>query len=700
MYSVLKHLILILMLCSVVIVSAKHSKRLSVGVNVQFPPYEYLDDEKHVVGSNIDILDDVSKDSGFHFKLVWGESNVIRSKFEKGELQMLSGFCKTPQLEKKYLFTVPFSYITYAVFIRNDSETVTNWNDLSRKQVLIEYGSVVEEFLTEKGIAAKYLYTSSFRDALEKLSYGIGDAVVIPKIQGYMYIAQFRWDNLTDVNSPSVTLPYCFVLPLGYEDTRNKINQSLFKLEETGQMRNSQNKWLGVYKRETTTLERHTGFYRGLLIVIVFGLLTIGIFIVSLVKRIRQQKNYLALQLAERNNYEKEFNQRHKLFVTGPIIFLKWNDSKREMFDSISDNFAVFGYDPTDIMSGKIPFRNIIHPDDLEWILFQRQQHLDRREFIYYQIYRIVCPLIGDVDTSNDVVNTWHERNIALNNLNTVQIRWVFDYTVVLPDEVSNSYHFYGYLLDITKQKAFESALFQKHSDAQVAINIKDIFLTSISVEINSPLNALIGLARKVSDKDLTEEQSSSLHTISDSALHLKQILQQIHDFLNILKGSMGSVPQWYVLKSLIEPIITEFQIKIASKQLAFEYNEFQPSALVFLDSDWFQKIIRIVLDNAVKFTQEGKIELMVDLVRKSPDKAELLVKIADTGVGIPKDKLNLIMEPFTQVDETYTRRFGGIGLGLSIARNLLIQMNGLIQIDSKPNQGTSIELRFPVDTK
>jgi len=406
------------------------------------------------------------------------------------------------------------------------------------------------------------------------------------------------------------------------------------------------------------------------------------------------------MQVAERNNYEKEFNLRHQLFVTGPIVFLKWSDTGRMMFDSISANFSIFGYNPLDLLKGRIPYRNIIHPDDLERVLLERQHHLERKEFSYSQTYRIICPSTEQDNPETEIVNAWHDRNYFLTDINTVQIKWIFEYTVILQDEVSKTNHFYGYILDITGQKSVENELLKQHQAAQVAINTKDIFLTSISVEINSPLNALIGLSRKISNENLDDLQTSCVETITTSALRLKQILQQIHDFLNILKGSIGSLSQWYVLKRLIEPVITEFQIKIASKKIAFEYNEFQPTALVYLDADWFQKILRIVMDNAVKFTEEGKIELTVDVARNKDALDELVVKISDTGIGIPEDKLQIIMEPFSQADETHTRRFGGIGLGLSIARNLLAQMNGIIVIQSTPNVGTNIELHLPIKTR
>jgi two-component system sensor histidine kinase EvgS len=690
-------LALIILLSSAAFVSAKHHRHIVVGFNNQFPPYEYLNTKHHIEGSNVDIIKALGKDAGYRFSFVSNDWNIIRQEFDAGKIQILAGFIKTPEREKKYLFTNPHSYVHYSVFIRIGSQPLLDWKDLAGKQILLESGNVVEEIIKSKGISVIPLYESNFQEALEKLSIGTGDVVVMPKIQGYHYIAKYRLDNLMEVQSLGEAMPYCIALPLGYEDVRDNLNKSLARLTSNYQLRDSQSKWFGAFETKVSVLDVHSKYYKLILFVLIVGLFIIALLIHYLGKRIKQQKKYLALQILERSNYEKEFNLRHQLFVTGPIIFLKWNDVKREMFDSISNNFAMFGYDSNDILNGKIQYRSIIHPEDLEWILRQRQQHLDNHEHSYYQIYRIICPPQSD-DANNSVVNLWHDRNVALANVNTVQIRWVFDYTVIMPDDISNTIHFYGFLLDITKQKVYEAELLKQHQEAHTAINTKDIFLTSISAEINSPLNALIGLARKISDKNLDEEQVSSLQVITDSAKHLKLILQQIHDFLNILKGSIGSVPKWFVLRRLIEPIVTEFQIRIAGKGITFEHSEYQPTALVFLDSDWFQKVVRIVLDNAVKFTQEGKIVLTVDLIQKSPTSGELVVRISDTGVGIPEDKVHMIMEPFTQADETFTRRFGGIGLGLSIARNLLIQMNGIIRITNNEPKGTIVELIFPVD--
>jgi len=695
-----KALILILGLCSLLQLGSLKGKTYKIGVNCQFPPYEFMDEHGRISGANIDMLRALEKDTGILFKPVCDDWSTVLEKFQKGEIELLAGLVMTEERRQKYLFTTPHTFIHYSLFVRKGGSSFHNWQDLNGKQLLAETGSVSEEIIRNKGLSVKFLYTPSYSEAMQKLSNGTADAVLMPKIPGYYYISKLNLDNLIEAQTLGEALPYCIALPLGYEGLRDELNQSLIRLMSNFSLRKSQNKWFGIYSSDVSAIETHNFFYNYLFYGLIAGLIAIALFIYLLVKRINQQKKYLAMQIAERTNNETEYNQRHQLFVNGPIVFLKWNDYKREMFDSISDNFSRFGYDPSDLICGKLKYRNLIHPDDLDRVLLERQKHLERQEFNYYQIYRIICPPLPDDEAADEIVNLWHERNHVLANVNTAVVRWVFDYTVVIPDEIPSTYHYYGYLLDISRQKQIENELLKQHQSAQVAMNTKDIFLTSISIEINSPLNALIGLIRKVKDKELSEEQTTDLQTITESALHLKQILQQIHDFLNILKGSIGSIPQWYVLKRLLEPIIDEFQIKIASKKISFEYNEFQPSALVFLDADWIQKVLRIIMDNAVKFTSEGKIALTVDLGRTNEGKDELLITVADTGIGIPPDKLQLIIEPFTQADETYTRKFGGIGLGLSIARNLLIQMNGRLLIESEPGQGTTVRLCLPVLTR
>lgn len=689
-------LTLLLMICLSGLI-ARSPKTLVTGFNSQFPPYEFINEKGKLTGANVDLIKALAEDTGLKFKPVSDEWESVLSGFDHDAIQVIAGMIKTPELQQQYLFSIPHTHVHFSVFTRSNAPAVRSWQDLNNKYILMEESSVVEQLITAQGLKVNFLRTANFKIAMEDLSNGKGDAVILPKIQGYYYITQMELDNLIEAITLTEALPYCIALPIGYEETLDKINTSLENLLPSYHIRVSQNRWFGIFGTAESALDYHSRFYKYLLAGIIAGLVIITAFIYVLWQRIRQQKRFLAIQIAERNNYEKEYSQRHQLFVSGPIVFMKWNDANREMFDSISDNFRMFGYNPDDILSNKITYRSVVHPDDLERLLKEREERINKGDFNYSQIYRIICPPDREGYYQEQAVNIWHDRNYVLANENTVNIRWVYDHTVVIPDDGSQTYHFYGYLLDITAEKLAEAELHRKHQETQVAINTKDTFLTGISVEINSPLNALIGLSRKCLDKQPDEDQQIALQTIIHSSLHLKGILQEIHDFLNILKGSIGSVPQWYVMRDLFNPIIEEFQFKIASKNLAFEYNEFQPSSLVFLDADWFEKIIRILLDNAVKFTSKGKISLHVDIHSADANEHIMMVKVADTGVGIPEDKLQMILEPFSQADETFTRRYGGIGLGLSIARNLLIQMNGKFTISSTPDQGTTVTLRFPV---
>ena len=695
-----KFVLILTALVLVASLAAKVPRRIKTGANTGFPPYEFVDEKGRLKGLSVDILRELEKQSRLRFSFEKDDCYTIRSKFEAEEVLMLSNMIRTPALEKQFLFSHPYTTVYYSIFTRSNAPQYASWQDLNGKTILLESGSSLADVIRQKTDNVRIFHTAGSAESLERLANGTADAVVLPKVQGFYLISKLNLDNLSESCVLGDPISFCFTLPLGYGELLQMLNRELYKLDQSNKLRSIQNKWFGIYNSDVTSLEAHNRQYRILLFAMLLSLGIIALFLFFSYKRLRQQRRYLELQVAERNNYEREYYQRHQLFISGPIVFLKWNDARRDMFESISDNFSMFGYDPRDLISGRLKFNSVIHPDDLERVLQERQQNLAKSEFSFFQIYRIICPPLPGHDPGFEVVNTWHYRNPVLANNNLAHIRWVFDYTVALPMESSSTYQYYGYILEISAQKHIENELLKQHQAAQVAINTKDIFLTGISIEINSPLNALIGLSRRLSDLNLDEDQKAAMQIISNSAMHLKQILQQIHDFLAILKGSIGSVPQWYVLKRLVEPIIAEFQIKIASKRLAFEHNEFQPAALVFLDADWFQKIIRIILDNAVKFTEEGRILFTVDLSRQRQGKDELVATISDTGVGIPPDKLQLIMEPFTQADETFTRKFGGVGLGLSIARNLVVQMNGFINIESVPGQGTTVVLRFPVRTR
>jgi len=672
----------------------------TVGIDSDNAPYEFLSPRGKPLGINVDILRAVAKRGRMKFIFVSDSRDSLQSHFQTGEIDILGSMTKTPANQNKYLFSVPYAYVHYAAFVRKGCPEVNSWDDLNGRQVLLKADDMIEEILLARAPGAKILKMADNLTALESLSDGCGTVVVLPRIQGYYLCSENKLENLKASGNLGYAIPECLAVAPNQADLRTDLNICIQNLQFNQSLRYIQQKWLGVFEQQDSPYVHKRRFFA----VLIMGLcLSFGVILVLhhlLGKRIKRQHRFMEQQKTERNSLEREIRLRHHLFLTGPIVFMKWGDREKEVFEYISENFAAFGYDPEAILSSTIPYRHIIHPDDLEWILADRRKHLEEGSFSYAQIYRIICPVQDDPEKDNLFVNTWHELNPELARVNTVQIRYLFDYTFYVPDEITKTNYFYGYLLDITNLKLYERELLRQQQAAQVAIHTKDAFLTRITAEINSPLNALIGLVRKLTETGLSEEQDSIAQTISISALKLKRILQQIHDFLSILKGSIGSEPQWQILKHLMEPIVSEYQAFAAKKQLTFTYQESNPTQQVFLDRDWFQKIVRIVMDNAIKFTRHGRIEVAVEVVETESGKQMLQVRIADTGIGIPQNMLHLILEPFTQVDETFTRNYGGIGLGLSIARNLLLQMDGELYIASTEGLGTTVDIQFPVQVK
>ncbi len=675
-----------------------NSTTITVGIDNQYPPYEYVSQGKQPIGFDIDVIKSCARESGLSLKFISGDWGEIREKFDKGELDILAGFARTPVRERKYLFTTPYAYLHFGIFIRKGNPPLNSWNDLRDKSVIVRIQGVMEEILREKKVSAAILLTRNNYEALEKLANGVADAVLLPRIQGYIFIKEHGLDNLTDTGNLGAPIPYCMAVSKNNPQLLKTLDTALEQLRASGKIREIKNNWFGIYDTEENPYSAYKKWFERSLFILLFTICAIVISYYLMGRKIFRQKKALLHQIEQRVHTEKEITRLHQLFEMGPIVFLKWNDTNREIFEYISDNIANFGYNPEDILSNRILFRSIIHPDDLGWVLKDRESHLKSNSFNYWQIYRIISPHLPEDNIETATVNVWKDRNLSLTNSGMVQIRWIYDYTIVIPDEQASCNNFYGYLLNITAQKRNELEMRKEHQDAHAAIFAKDTFLSSMTNEINTPLNALIGLVRKLTGMNYDREQQLALRTIINSAIHLRQVTSQIHDYVSTLKGNVGPQKQWYRIDELLSLTIPEYQIKLADKPIAFEHSEYFPQASVLIDRLIFQKIVCKILDNAIKFSSEGRISIAVDLEGNDEAKRTLVVMVSDTGVGIPREKLQTIMEPFNQADTSFTRRFGGIGLGLSIAQNLLLQLSGKIDIRSELGKGTTVTLSFPVE--
>jgi len=219
-------------------------------------------------------------------------------------------------------------------------------------------------------------------------------------------------------------------------------------------------------------------------------------------------------------------------------------------------------------------------------------------------------------------------------------------------------------------------------------------FLANVSHEIRTPMNGVIGAAEIVLDSDLSATQRDYVETVRDSALTQLELLNQILDQSKLDSGVMVLDIEAFSPARLIVQIERTFQHAAARKGLWLRHSiEGDPAVCVKGDQLRIRQIVSNLVGNAIKFTSSGGVDVRL-AIKREPETSEIIVTVADTGIGIPAEQHASIFERFRQVDSSTTRRYGGTGLGLTIAQHLAQLMNGEIALRSAPGEGSQFTFR------
>lgn len=255
---------------------------------------------------------------------------------------------------------------------------------------------------------------------------------------------------------------------------------------------------------------------------------------------------------------------------------------------------------------------------------------------------------------------------------------------------------FDGILLDVTAQKQSEERLRRAMVEARAANIAKSEFLANISHEVRTPLNGVLGMLQLLETSGLSEEYAGHVATALSCGRGLVRILSDILDFSLLDAGRLALRSEVCDLRALVADVLEVFSVESARKglRLAAALAPKTPQ-VVLTDPARLRQILFNVVGNAVKFTETGSVRLEVALASQRGREAHLLFTVTDSGIGIPEDKLDAIFEPFTQIDGSLTRKYGGTGLGLGIVKRLIGLLGGVIAVDSLPGRGT--EFAFSV---
>ncbi|NDV26720.1 PAS domain S-box protein [Desulfovibrio sp. JC010] len=276
--------------------------------------------------------------------------------------------------------------------------------------------------------------------------------------------------------------------------------------------------------------------------------------------------------------------------------------------------------------------------------------------------------------------------------------KWLQQSNVPLYDKKGNPVRVEGIVRDVTELKNALERVEQERARAEAASNTKSEFLANMSHEIRTPLNGIMGMLQLMDADEPPAQQGEYINAAMQASRRLNNVLSDILDLARVEAGKLSLCYREFNPAEELKHVFELFEVTSRHSGVKLELRlAADLPRTVIGDSARLQQILTNIVGNALKFTHDGHVVIDAILLPHFSDgKSHLLFSVEDTGVGIPENKMDVLFQSFTQVNQGYTRQYQGAGLGLSICKRLVELMDGSISIESTAGEGTTFHVSIP----
>lgn len=641
-------------------VSADRDNVIRIVGDENYPPYEFVDKNGQYKGFNVDIMHAIAENMGLAIEIKPMSWESALEALGSKQADVIQGLTRSYAREQKFNFSKALIKNSQVIFVRSDQDNISELQNLAGLKVAFQSCDISEEYIKKIPGVRTQLYSNQ-EQAMQALLDGEVDAFIGNRLTGqYLLQNMKQFNKIKIVGEALCTTDYSAAALEDNKKVLALLNTGLDNIKKNGVYDQIYNKWFGEIVDNGIFWKRAAVFFSSILIFILGIIPIVFYWNVSLKKVVVLKTGELAAANNALQTNHQKLEQSYRF--RGKII------------ETILDGIITFN-NKGEVLGANQAAKRLLHIEKEDGITIEdiRQEH----PIIYHGYQQAakgrIWRMVFEWETGQGILNI--DCNI---------------YPIKGPEDLMEGVIIV--LHDFTESKLLSEAMEYDKLKTEFFANISHEFRTPLSV-IHAAVQ-LLKLNGEGSDpKSIKGAIDKSAMTIRQNINRLTRLIDNIIDITKVDTGFIQLQLRNYNIVSIVEEVTLSVASLMENKGITIEFDTDVEEKIIACDIDKIERVMLNILSNSVKFTPNGG-----NIYVNVKDGTEFVtISIRDTGIGIPKDKLELVFERFRQVDKSITRNHEGSGIGLSLVKSLVELHGGSVKVESSLGQGSEFLITLPV---